>query len=202
MYGRTTAIAWTLLSSLLLLASSAWAKKIPDVEIVESAKGHWLVCPAGDGPSLQESGVAVTLRLSAMGAPLANFPWQDLWLSADVADSRGPCGWAAVMPDAASDADGLMTISGAGVAGGHSVEGLVIYAEGMDTTEYDPPVPILRVRMNSPDIDGDGVVNLADVALFAQDMLQYDVRSDLDPSGSVDLADLAVLTEHLGHHCQ
>ena len=47
--------------------------------------------------------------------------------------------------------------------------------------------------VNSPDLNGDLLVNLADLSLFAQDYFgPYNYRSDLRWDGDLDLGDLVV----------
>lgn len=58
--------------------------------------------------------------------------------------------------------------------------------------------------VNSPDINGDLVVNLTDTILFAADAqagAPYNYRSDFDWSGIVNLSDTAVFTSAIGATC-
>jgi len=57
----------------------------------------------------------------------------------------------------------------------------------------------LLVRVNSPDIDGDGVVDVGDVVMFAQDYFgAYAYRSDLRCDGHIDLSDVARMAAAVG----
>jgi hypothetical protein len=50
----------------------------------------------------------------------------------------------------------------------------------------------LNLAHNSPDLNGDGVVNLSDLSIFADDYYGgYMFRSDFHYDGSIDLNDLA-----------
>jgi hypothetical protein len=54
--------------------------------------------------------------------------------------------------------------------------------------------------VNSPDINGDGIVNLADVGAFAADYVTgYAFRSDFNGDGVLNLIDVAVMAAHFGH---
>lgn len=60
----------------------------------------------------------------------------------------------------------------------------------------------LAFFVNSPDINGDLVVNLQDIQLFVADYHgAYSFRSDFNFDGEVDLSDLAVLTGGVGATC-
>jgi len=56
----------------------------------------------------------------------------------------------------------------------------------------------LGLKVNSPDLDGDLLVNLADLTLFARDYFgPYNYRSDLYWNGAVDLADIVYFSRAL-----
>jgi hypothetical protein len=58
------------------------------------------------------------------------------------------------------------------------------------------------LQVHGPDIDGDGTVNLADVALFAGDYFgAYAFRSDFDWDGVLNLADLGVMAQAVAATC-
>ena len=62
--------------------------------------------------------------------------------------------------------------------------------------------PPLDLHFTSPDFDGNQVVDLTDVVLFAASYFgNYGDCFDLHHDGSVNLSDLVVLAEHWGHHC-
>jgi hypothetical protein len=63
------------------------------------------------------------------------------------------------------------------------------------------PTP-LNVSYNSPDINGDLVVNLSDVALFANDFFTgYNYRSDYNYDQIINLTDLALFASAIGSTC-
>lgn len=60
----------------------------------------------------------------------------------------------------------------------------------------------LDIRHNSPDLNGDGVVDLADIEGFAADYGAANAcRSDLWNDGTVDLNDLSLLARSLDAQC-
>ena len=63
------------------------------------------------------------------------------------------------------------------------------------------PTPV-NVSYNSPDINGDLVVNLSDVSFFAMDFFAgYMYRSDFNYDGIINLTDLVMLAPNLGVSC-
>ena len=67
---------------------------------------------------------------------------------------------------------------------------------------------VLNLAVNSPDINGDLVVDLVDLSLFGQDFFRQDFhgvyayRSDFVWDGTVDLLDLAVFGSAMGIQCE
>jgi hypothetical protein len=64
------------------------------------------------------------------------------------------------------------------------------------------PMP-LNVSFNSPDINGDLVVNLSDIAFFASDFFSpgYNYRSDFNYDQVINLQDVAMLAGAVGAFC-
>ncbi len=64
------------------------------------------------------------------------------------------------------------------------------------------PTPVL-VYYNSPDINGDLIINLTDISFFAADYFGavYMYRSDFNYDGIINLTDLAMLAPALGVSC-
>lgn len=60
----------------------------------------------------------------------------------------------------------------------------------------------LPLWMNSPDINGDLLVDLTDVQLFAMDFYGiYNYRSDFEYDGVVNLSDVTQMAQHMGASC-
>lgn len=63
----------------------------------------------------------------------------------------------------------------------------------------DGPIPFLRA--NSPDFNGNGIVDLIDAGYFAQAYHAQDYAADFAWDGRLDLADVSIMAGHLGHVC-
>jgi len=97
----------------------------------------------------------------------------------------------------ATDADGSTYFDGPFGGGGTNSRGTTVRFCNLEI--LSPPISLW---MNSPDINGDLKVNLADVQLFAADYYgAYDYRSDLQYDQVVNLSDLARFAEHVGAGC-
>lgn len=83
-------------------------------------------------------------------------------------------------------------------AGGHSNGACVVVINGSTV----PGMPALDLRFNSPDLNGDGNVNLTDVPLFSAAFNGTPTfAADLHADGSVNLADVPVLARSIGARC-
>ncbi len=72
----------------------------------------------------------------------------------------------------------------------------------VDTVVNCYSVELEGININSPDINGDLVVNLSDVVEFARDYFgDDDYRSDFYWDGSVDLSDLVLMAQGIGASC-
>ncbi len=144
----------------------------------------------------------ILLRLvDDWGVPIPGFPSEDIWLDAEVATAQAcPGGFQA---HSVTDMDG-QTFFTETLSGGGWTEGPVwIYLNGMRASDQygvvHQPVPL---RFNSADINGDGMVDLVDVAYFSSDFYgSYSYRSDFYWDGQLTLADVGLLAVGLGHSC-
>ncbi len=175
-----------------------------------------LVLPDGSGPALSEAravgsgaltdATIIVRIITELWDPIPNFPHEDVWLETENDQqyfcSGGSCA------DNPSTVSGEMTFSGALAGGGHHFGETYVFVNGSpayDPSDYPyywahPPVPL---SFNSPDINGDGIIDLVDVGYFATDYFNtYDYRSDFICDGAVNLADLGVMASGLGIICQ
>lgn len=165
-----------------------------------------LVVPDGSGPplsqALRQNGALIdrVLHLQAfddVGAPLAQLE-TDGWTLAWQDGGVHACG-GGLPPDRATGPDGLTEWARPLRAGGQSRALLRVTWFGMRLWTNEG----LVLQVNSPDLNGDLVVDLVDVTLFAQDFHadDYRFRSDLRADGDVNLADIIPMAKHLGARC-
>ena len=79
-----------------------------------------------------------------------------------------------------------------------AVDGHVVVSSSNNSAPPDPPEP------PSSDVNGDGTINIMDLAIIAQAYgssigeLSYDVRADLDQNGFVDIHDVSICARMFG----
>ncbi len=165
-----------------------------------------MVVPDGSGdpltaastPSGQTVDASITLFLrDCFDVPIASMPQEDMWLeSVDHGLLACPGGTVA---DANTDANGIATWTAPLTAGGYSQTGCRVVISG--SALYTPSE--LPLQFNSPDLNGDGSVNLSDVSVLAGDYLSgyYHFRSDFMRDGILNLSDIAKFAPTLGSSC-
>ncbi len=206
----------------LTFGATAWATipypfvqsiSMPGVEQVEASL---YIMPDGSGPALSEAmvigtGMLVDATISiqiitAEGTPIPNFPHEDVWLQTDN-DQQYFC-LGGSLADNPSDVNGEMTFSGALAGGGFNHSSIFVYVVG--DPAYNPvdypfywAHPPVALSVNSPDINGDGTIDLVDIGLFATDFFNaYNYRSDFICNGVLDLADVGKMATGVGLSCQ
>jgi len=104
-----------------------------------------------------------------------------------------------------TDAIGSTRFNGPISAGG-CADGLSVVVQGIIIA--DPATGCssdlcLPYTMRSPDIDGDLVVNIVDISIFASAWPPgpYATCSDFDGDGVIGLVDLSIVAQHFGHDC-
>ena len=165
-----------------------------------------LVFPDGGGAPLSQAllpwgdreDATITMNMWDVGEnPIAYFPAEDMWL-----ESRDnglvPC-MGGTIADSNTDASGSTTWAAPLHAGGHSEALADVIVNG--SILGDSPSG-LALSFNSPDINGDLVVNLLDLQLFAVDYRYgYDFRSDFHRDGVINLVDLFWMVQAFGANC-
>ncbi len=196
----------------LLLASTAWADRIPDLNNSYATCAYQgpgdatlLVVPDGSGASFTEArdpdgtlvDATITLVVLDNGDnPVYLFPAEDLWLEA--MDGGLVSCIAGTIADTTTDVNGMTQWVTPLRAGGFSTEPCQVMIMGA-AISIPPSLPIV---FNSPDIDGNGTVNLTDVGFFSQDFFDdYDFRSDFQRDGVLNLADVYWLAAARGVEC-
>jgi len=202
-----------------LLPSAAWAQQPdPDNSYVTKANTFGtvsiLTLPNGTGDpesaarlfggGTMDATITLTL-LDADSNPVVGYPETEMRLCYGMPD----CGWFCIngnIADGPTDENGQTTFSAPHFGGGHGGgrDTRIVVGSGPDAFEI-----FLTVGdcfdchyYNSPDINGDLTVNLADVALFANDYFTgHDYRSDFVWDAVLNLSDIVVLASGLGASC-
>ncbi len=198
---------------LILTATPAGAcVGIPDLDfsiIWQSFEGlaTLLVAPDGSGPPVTEARTSdgmvadATLHLTLINncpdeGPVVGFPREDMWLES-LGGGLAFCIGGSIA-DYQTDEDGSTQWSLPLKGGGWDEGNCRIMVSGMALGASEG----LTLNFNSPDLDGNRVMNLADVVLFAQDYFNgYAFRADLFRDGVVNLSDIVVLARSAGITC-
>jgi hypothetical protein len=200
------------LMALSLLASTAWAG-IPDLTLstagtAAGARVSVYTLPSGGGHGLNDcylsggtkTDATITLTLvDSNGDGIYLYPACDMWLESSLGGlalcEGGSCA------DGGTDYDGVTTFSNPVFGGKQTtpgggelcqviINGSALAGPGMD------------IQFNSPDVNGDLIVNLTDVVLFAGDYYgAYAYRSDFYFDGTVNLSDIVLLAQGSGAAC-
>jgi len=198
--------------TLMVGAASFATAGVPDLNLSTAGRAYigpetavMFNVPNGGGSAFTAAGilggavdatVSLTL-LDGAGAPIANFPAADSWLvSAD--GGLVPC-VGGTISDANTDAAGLTHWANPLAAGGSSQALTVVMVSGAALTSSAG----IAISHNSPDINGDGAVNLSDLSGFAADFFgnTTNFRSDFLFDGTVNLSDLSIFAGTLGAAC-
>ncbi len=213
-----------LVAALTLFGSQANARSVPYVwgvwEWQHSEPVQLMVSPGSASLAFTEARsqggamVDATIRIQLWyeggsiedprpAAPVAHFPFEDIWLqSTGLVMCMG-----GTTADTDTDADGWFTFSQPPLMGGWinpdaASEALYVMISGVllwDQTD----VPIEPgIWINSPDINGDLHVNLSDIPVFAADYYgDYSFRSDFHWDQAINLSDVVRMAQSLGDKC-
>jgi len=112
--------------------------------------------------------------------PIENYPAEDIWL------------------DGGSSDDFAFCIGGPFQAGGQIPPGTqpAVLVAGIAIWDTDLPLTI-----NSPDVNGDRLVNLSDVAQLTGILGGYAWRFDFNDDGVVNLIDVSIFTSMMAADC-
>jgi len=128
--------------------------------------------------------------------PVANFSRNDIWLESAVGNFVACIG--GTIADANTDASGLTRWTLPLSAGGSSTGPCVIVINGSPVYT----MPTLDLHFNSPDLNGDYVVSLADIPVFSAAYYgTFTFAADLHADGQIDLADIPLLARSIGKAC-
>jgi len=168
---------------------------------------HIAVCPAGDGQTLADVGARVDIIARAPDGWAVQYIYpEDFWLmdcsGANYDNTCFSAGFA--YADQITDANGYTFITGTLAVGGMG-SGASVFLQGV--IALAPPecaqILCLPLGYRSADINGDLVVNMVDLAMFAGSFPPnaYDPAADFDFNGSIGLGDLAFFAAHFMHGC-
>lgn len=195
-------IAFALLIGILATAASA-DTGIPYGSAIAENCGRFTIAPGGgeDLHAPPENEYRVTLQIwDVNGDPITTLAATDMWL--DRPGELVPCYGSFNQADSGTDATGQATISGTifGGLAGDAQQGvdcdelfLYFYAMGILLNDADP----VCVSFDSPDLNGDLAVTVADFALYVRDFACWhsgepcDPCHDYDEDGDNDVADFA-----------
>ena len=201
-----------IIATILLGLSSVAAQAQEDIDwmyaTLTTAAGDTecslFVRPDGQGTPLTAAFVpysdpidaTITLLLTDYNLdPIVGFPAEDMWL--ETADDGMAACIAGTIADGPTGADGETTWTGSPLAGGNSggetMHGVV------SGWRLAAPLPI---TVNSSDINGDLLVNLTDIAMFAQTLFgSYNYAADFNFDGVVNLVDIVRFIPSIGTSC-
>ena len=158
-----------------------------------------MICPSCDGFPFSQArtfggdnmdAIIEVNLLDGLGVPIANFPYEDIWVEGDdlcfVVGGHNA--------DSSTDQNGYTEFAlpkcGGGCSESPSLEG---YVNGVPFSL--DPVP--HIKTNSPDMNCDLIVNIVDLSIFAQAYTgQYSYCADFYWDGVMDLRDLAIFSIH------
>ena len=206
-----------LVSCLLVAAALLWAlpvlaqSGIPDLSHCEAWSAYegeetptLLVAPDGSGRSFDQAQlpdgqfVDATVYLRVLDwndDPIYMFPAEDMWL-VSIDGGMVPC-VAGNISDVNTDATGLTYWVEPLLAGGYSEMVTLVMVNG-DSVWDDG----IMLSYNSPDMNGDGSFNLADMGMFSTDFYgEYHFRSDFFRDGAINLSDVGQLATSFGANC-
>ncbi|RKX28770.1 MAG: hypothetical protein DRP71_17015 [Verrucomicrobia bacterium] len=197
--------------TLIVGAASLAMAGVPDVTQCEASRAYAgpertvvMNVPDGNGKSFTEAvkvgggdaDATITLIVrDGAGVPIANYPFEDCWLES--VDGGMVACVGGTTADASTDVDGMTEFQNPLLAGGSSLADTRVIINGNSL------INTLPVSYNSPDLNGDGGVNLTDVQIFAGDFFAvgYAFRADLFFDNIVNLSDLPRLAAAIGAGC-
>ena len=172
-----------------------------------AASGVAIACPQSDGTLLGSVGLTITVTVrDNVNAPIANIPAADVWLIG-CNDLLALCGGSgAINASAPTDVNGQTTITGDIAAGGCDLGGVRVVVQGVAIGAGVCADPCVLIKVKSPDVNGNLLVNLVDFATFGSGYTSppkaYNECIDFTaPFGTVTLADFAVYGSHNNHTC-
>ena len=193
----------------LVAANQADAQILECCECTATASaGVLFCCPQGDGDALASNGLTVSVRVvDAVNAPIPNIPAYDIWLTSCTDDVLAMCGGSgAIMASAPTNQNGETTITARFAVGGCDNTGVRAVVQGYEIGSGICADPCLPIKIRSPDINANFVINLVDFAIFGSSYTSpprpYKECVDFAaPFDTITLADFARYGIHSNHSC-
>lgn len=166
------------------------------------------ICPLGDTDSFEDQGwMIVVLVLDITGTGIANVPPTDFYIVECGTPTTYPwndcnLGSASSNADSLTNSSGQTTMSNTGLVGGGCAQGWAVVVQNYtiedSLTNCQTPLCDTDIWMSSPDQNGDGIVELADLSIFATRYPPngYHICADYDANNVVDLSDLSRFAFH------
>lgn len=198
-----------LIVSLLAVAGTSLAADLPPLPEFEAwmdQPGHVWAAPDGGGLSLTDAyglgGAAVDATIHIVLRdwdfdPVVNYPAEDIWLEGGNSTDFAFC-IGGTIASGNTDDQGYTSIVGPFRAGGQIPPGTQPSVLVAGDAIWDTDLPL---TVNSPDVNGDLVVNLADVAALASALGSDDWRADFNVDGVINLGDIAIFVGRIGVEC-
>jgi len=198
---------------LLLVSGSLATTNVPDPCVsYATMPGVWnqtvalYSVPNGTGSAFTEAQIfnqgttvnaSITLVvLDASGVPFPHFPAEDMWLESSDG-GMVPCVGGS-MADSDTGVNGQTSFVSPMRAGGYSMSSCVVMISGMALCQAP-----FDMYFNSADVNGDGVVNLIDLNLFATALhFNFNFSVDFYCDGVLNLSDLGRFSVAIGGNCQ
>ena len=166
---------------------------IPLVMVVPDGSGTPLNQAFDENGNVVDATITMYLRDYA-GDPIANFPYEDIWLDTGPG-GMNPCIGGA-NPDDNTDLNGMTSWTAPLEAGGYSDGPVMVMVNGSALTSNSG----LALRIKSPDLDGSLYVILGDLTIMAEDYFSgaYHFRCDFNNDGALNLTDVQIMADHYG----
>lgn len=165
--------------------------------------------PNGNGKPLTQAkaigsttpvNATITLTLKdGNGDPIFTYPFEDLWLETSLGNLKHCAG--GTVADFSTLANGTTTFTNPILGGKQSdrvnAEKTIVLVSGSPLAGGG-----LDILWNSPDIDGNLIVNLSDTVLYAQNATgAYNYRSDFFFDNVINLSDTVLYAQGIGAVC-
>lgn len=194
-----------LIALLLVLAFAGSAGATSELPIfdqctVAGLPGPNFMLPSGTGERMDADDgsvdTTILVQMACSDGPCILLPFQDIYVEGPAGSNLSFCHLGNAS-HANTNGQGETHFTYPLRGGGWADGGVRVYFAG-----YVLPGALDDLRINSPDINGDLVVDLADIGRFAEDFHGgYHFRSDFVADGVLNMADVGRLALGLGDRC-